>query len=60
MYSQSGDDSLEDLTRFGYKINIKAIKKNPSILLAAYLRNYDDFPFKKFMRFMAIKLSKST
>jgi hypothetical protein len=35
--SQSGDDPLEDLTRFGYKINIKTIKKS-YILLYCWLR----------------------
>lgn len=47
--SQSGDDPPEDLTRFGYKINIKAnfLKISFFYIVAVYLRNYDDFSFKK-------------
>jgi hypothetical protein len=37
-YSQSGNDTQEDLARFGYNLNMKVIfKKHPSILLVTYL-----------------------
>jgi hypothetical protein len=37
-YSQSGDDPQEDLTKFGYKLNMKInVLKHPPIFLATYL-----------------------
>jgi hypothetical protein len=39
-YTQSGNDLQKDLARFGYKLNMKVIKKESlHIFLAAYLKH---------------------
>jgi hypothetical protein len=60
-YSQSGDDPQEDLAKFGYKLNTKAIyKKNVlCVLLATYLNHMQTdvwLFFFNFDRILAIKI----